>query len=223
MKTNLTKILVGAACGLALSLTTASASLVTFSSGTLNTTVPDGNSGGIASTINVSSPGIIISGSGDNVTLTLNMSGGNNGDLYAYLSYGGQTVTLLNRPGLAGDPAGIGYTTSGFSNVHLSDGGYGNINTTQYPTTGGTYNPSEGSTAFRSYNGMNPNGGWVLFVSDLSGGDSSNLSVLNSWSLTFDVVPEPVNVALGVFAALLLFVAGLRWAWRALMSSSLAS
>jgi subtilisin-like proprotein convertase family protein len=220
MKTNLTKILGGVVCGLALGLTTASASIITVPSGSISTlagTVPDGSSVGITSTINVSSQGSVL----NSVILTLNMSGGNNGDLYAYLRYGGQTVALLNRPGLGltGDTEGIGYVNSGYNNVILQNGGSnGNINSAggSYSSSSqvtGTYYAADGTTAFNAFNGSNPNGGWVLFISDLSGGDGSNVSVLNSWSLTLDVVPEPVNVALGVFAALLLAVAGIR-RWR---------
>jgi hypothetical protein len=66
----------------------------------------------------------------------------------------------------------------------------------------GTYNPASGSTAFASYNGLNPNGNWTLFIADMSGGDIS-FSQLDSWSLTFNAVPEPVNVALAVFGAFL--------------------
>jgi subtilisin-like proprotein convertase family protein len=183
--------------------------ITTVESGTLNITVPDGNPLGITSALNVSGLGNILS-SGDNVSMTLNISGGNNGDLYAYLSYDGHIVTLLNRPGVtAGNP--VGYTDAGFS-VTLSGGSYGNINTygsSSYTTSGGqvtgTYNPAGGNTAFQGYNGMNPNGGWVLFIADMSGGDPSQ-SVLNSWSLTFDVVPEPVNIAMAIFGVVLVAV-----------------
>jgi hypothetical protein len=185
-----------------LAAASASASLITTYNNNISQTVPDGNPVGITSTINVSGLGNILS-SGDNVTMTLNISGGNNGDLYAFLSYDGHIVTLLNRPGVVtlGNP--VGYMGAGY-NVTLSDGSSYNINTDS-ETIGaqvtGTFNPAGGSTAFQSYNGMNPNGGWVLFISDLSGGDPSQ-SVLHSWSLTLDVVPEPVNVALGVFGML---------------------
>lgn len=195
---------------LGLGLGAATASIVNVGSGNVNITVPDGNAAGITSTISVGSLGNVL----NSVSLTLNISGGNDGDLYAYLSYNGTSVVLLNRPGLARDPAGIGYTTAGYNNVTLSDGGYANINITQNPATGGTYNPSAGSLAFAGYNGMNPNGNWVLFVSDLSGGDVS-FSRLDSWSLTLNAVPEPVNVALGVFAAALLAVSGFRRLRRA--------
>jgi len=213
MKTNLTTILGGMACVLGLGLGAASASIVTLDSTTqnghspINLTVPDGNAAGITSTIHVGSLGNIL----NSVSLTLDISGGNDGDLYAYLSYGGTSVVLLDRPGLGvGGTPGVGYTTAGYNNVTLSDGGYANINLTAIPTTGGTYNPSAGSVAFTSYNGVNPNGNWVLFISDLNGGDNGNVSVLNSWSLTFNAVPEPVNVAMGVFAALMLAGTGFR-------------
>ncbi|MGD0744998.1 MAG: hypothetical protein ABSA45_07570 [Verrucomicrobiota bacterium] len=208
---NLTTVLGGAACGLALGLASASASLVTtISSGTLNTTVPDGSSVGITSTLNVSGLGNILS-SGDNVSLTLNVSGGNNGDLVAYLIFGSHTVTLLNRPGVTGGNP-LGYTDAGFNNVTLSDGN--SVNVDNYGGGGIpsniSYNPAGGSTAFQSYNGMNSQGSWVLFIADLSGGDTSQ-SMLNSWSLTLDVVPEPITWALIIFGAgSLLIVAG-RW------------
>jgi len=219
MKTNLTTILGGVACGLALGLTSASAGLITVNSTTqnggtpINVTVPDGSSVGIFSLLNISSADNIVS-IGDNVSVTFTMSGGFNGDLYAYLlSPTGTRVQLLDRPGLTGDSAGLGYTTHGFDNVHLSDGSHDNINTTPTPTTGGTYMPSDGSTAFQSYNGLNPNGNWVLFLSDLNGGDTS-FSRLDSWSLTLEVVPEPVNVALGVFGGLFGLVSACRYGWR---------
>ena len=183
--------------------------------GTVGLTVPDGNAAGITSTISVGSLGNVL----NSVSLTLNISGGNNGDLYAYLSYNGTSVVLLNRPGLTGDPAGIGYINSGYNNVILQNAASGgSINDAgSYSSTGqvtGTYSAAGGSLAFNSYNGVNPNGNWVLFISDLSGGDVS-FSQLDSWSLTFNAVPEPVNVALGVFAAALLAVSGFRRLRRA--------
>jgi hypothetical protein len=45
---------------------------------------------------------------------------------------------------------------------------------------------------------VNPNGTWTLFVADVSGG---SISTINGWSLEIIPVPEPINVALGIFAA----------------------
>ncbi len=217
MKTNLTAILSGVAGALILSAASATAGLITVDSTTqyghaINVTVPDGNSGGISSILNVSGAGYIYS-AGDNVSVTLNISSGYNGDLYAYvLSPVGTRVQLLDRPGLGllGGVAGVGYTDAGFSNVTLSDGNSVNVN-----SYGGggvpssiSYNPSAGGTAFQTYNGQNANGNWVLFISDLNGGDLS-FSRLDSWSLTV-AVPEPVDVALGIFGGICLLVTVVR-------------
>jgi hypothetical protein len=56
---------------------------------------------------------------------------------------------------------------------------------------------------FGSFNDMNPNGTWTLFIADLSGGGHSQLV---SWELDITAVPEPVNVALSIFAGVFLVV-----------------
>jgi len=171
--------------------------------------IPDGNPVGVASTLGVSGLGTI---DGD-ISVTLNISGGNNGDLYAYLSYNGTLVTLLNQPGVGpGNP--LGDTDSGY-NVVLSDGAYGNINNaTGSGTVSGTFNAAGGATALSAYNGTDSTGTWTLFIADLSGGDSSD-SQLNSWYLTINgnTVPEPITEALVIFG---LFGAATQWlVWRA--------
>ncbi len=79
--------------------------------------IPDGNPIGIDVPISVSTAASFVSG----VSLTIDISGGNNGDLYGYLSYDGQIVTLLNRPGVTGSNP-LGFTGSGFD-VTLNDSG----------------------------------------------------------------------------------------------------
>ena len=59
---------------------------------------------------------------------------------------------------------------------------------------------------------MNPNGTWTLFFADVVTSGSS--STLLSWSLDITAVPEPVNVALGIFAGVFLVVSLARWGWR---------
>jgi hypothetical protein len=54
---------------------------------------------------------------------------------------------------------------------------------------------------------MDPNGAWTLFFADLSGGGSPTR--IQTWELEITAVPEPVNVALGIFGGL--FGAGLLW------------
>ena len=160
--------------------------------------IPDGNSVGVASTINVSGMAGTI---GSSLVLTLDISGCNNGDLYAYLSYDGTVVTLLNRPGTSpGNP--LGFTDAGY-NVTVQDSGANPLNTAtgSSPVTG-TYNAGSSSAFQTAYGSDDGNGTWTLFIADLSGGDGSD-SQLNNWLLTINgtTVPEPITSALIVFAA----------------------
>jgi len=166
----------------------------------LNQIISDGNPVGITSTMVLTGLGNGLSA----ISVTLNVSGGNNGDLYAFLSYGGTLVTLLNRVGTGmGDSIqqSYGYTTSGFNNVTLTDGSASNIHDVQVPGSAGSYSADAGSLA--SFNGVNPNGTWTLFFSDMSGGDTVT-STLNGWSLEITSVPEPVNVTLIAFGIVML-------------------
>lgn len=203
MKTILTGILL-----LAVTVTLFPAQAGIYSDGNVNgsgtalgTVIPDGSPSGVTSQITVSTPDYILT----DVTVTLNVSGGNNGDLYAYLSYNGTLVTLLNRVGTGSGDAiqqTFGFSTSGFNNITLADGSASNIHNVQNPVSGTTYSPDGGTLV--SFNGANPNGTWTLFFADLSAGDTSTL---NGWSLDITAVPEPVNVALAIFGGLLV-------AWR---------
>src|ERR1017187_8224909 len=64
--------------------------------------IPDGNASGSAGTATASGFLPTIS----DISVKLNISGGYNGDLYAYLSYGGVLLPLLNRVGVTGTGAG---------------------------------------------------------------------------------------------------------------------
>ena len=189
-----------------------------YSSSTLNATIPDADPNGYANQITVSGANPIITG----VTVRLNVTGGYNGDLYAYLSYNGTLVPLLNRVGTGGGDS-FGYGDTGFgpdasSNpFRLSDSGAYDVHNYQdhspvFNGSGqltGTWRPDGGSLA--SFNGMNPNGNWTIFFADLSGGEQSTLV---GWSLELDtVIPEPVNYALGIFGVIAL-TSGLQRALR---------
>ena len=118
---------------------------------------------------------------------------------------------LLNRVGTgtgSGAQFTYGFSTAGFNNVRLDDqSGNGNIHTVQNPSANGTYTSDGGTLA--SFNNLDPNGNWTLFLADLSTGDQSTLT---SWSLEITAVPEPVPVALAVFAGL--FVGAKIFQWR---------
>jgi hypothetical protein len=164
------------------------------------------------------------------LTVQLNVSGGFNSDLYAYLvAPNGTLVVLLNQPGVAVD--GLGASGSSM-NITLRGSGYdsgltpglgtgtsqGNI---QAVTSGGGLTGVY--TAAQSFAGIggpqfNPtgsaaNGNWTLFFADLSSGGGNE--TLNSWTLNLAVVPEPVDLALGLFAAMLLALAGVKHCWVA--------
>ena len=187
-------------------------------------TIPDNNPSGVGFLLSFGAAGKTIS----SLNVTFTISGGQNGDLYAYLSHGSGTLVLLNRVGVANGTSGstlfnYGYSGSGFNNITLSDGGAGNIHNyggstlnsvpmpgtykpdgqTASPLTAPTdFNAGGGSATFaNTFGGTDPNGNWVLFFSDVSGG---SVATLDSWSVGINAVPEPMNVALGVFG--LLFV-----------------
>ena len=160
-----------------------------------STTIYDGNPAYvIGNTMTLSSLGSSLTG----LTVTLNVSGGNNSGLYAYLVHGGTTVTLMNQPGVGVN--GFGAYGAGM-NLTLQDGyaANGSIqNTTSSAGLSGTYNAA---SSLAGFNPVDPNGMWTLYFADTiaGGGDAT----LNGWSLNITTVPEPVNVALGVFGGLL--------------------
>ena len=153
------------------------------------------------------------------LTVSLNISGGWNSDLYGCLVHvdtGNQTASaiLLNRIGITGG-APFGNTGSGINVVLSSDTAtdYGNIHVAPSGVTTGTYNPDNATGSLVVFNGMTGNGTWKLFLADLSGG---NQSTVVSWELDLGItaVPEPVNVALGFFGVLFAGVTAVRWRLR---------
>ncbi len=209
-------------CSALLLALTARAGIIYSPSNPVNLTINDGDPTGHTLTATASGylPTIV------DIRVTLNIEGvdggGWNGDLYAYLSYNSTLVPLLNRVGVQTGDA-FGYGTAGMNVTLAGDpGDYSDIHWTEFPTSGGTYAPdgrqispamppsvpgdfdANGTIGFSAYDGMNPNGTWTLFIADMSGGDQLKLV---SWSLHITAVPEPANVALGVFGSVVLVVA----------------
>jgi subtilisin-like proprotein convertase family protein len=175
--------------------------------------VPDANPVGLVSTLDVSG----MSGSTVNLTVNLDITGGFNGDLYAYLvSPTGTVVVLLNRVGMgSGNPFGYGNAglditldSASGNNIHdYQSGSYtisgGQLTGTWAPDSR-TIDPLAAPSAFdaaptgntlANLDGASPNGDWTLFIADLSGGGQSTLV---SWGLTIVTVPEPqTNTLLG--------------------------
>ena len=198
--------------GLTLALTSlAPAAMVTDFNNT-GGVIADNGAAGLVQTITTTYQGTITA-----VSLSFNISGGYNGDLYGYLSYNdgvnppAKTLEVLNRMG-GGSTVASG---AGFAGVTLMDGGsLGNIHAA-LPGAGtavavGSYLPDSAGVTFAStFGGMNAGGTWTLAFFDRVAGDQSTLG---SWSLNIDVaqVPEPINVALGVFGAVFAGVAVVR-------------
>ena len=190
-----TSVLIGLLT-VALGVGVARGTLYTETFSGLNTAIPTGNPTGVSVAESVSD---IPSGSTvGGLTVDLTVTGGYNGDLYAYLvAPNGTLVMLLNRPGVTGGNP-FGYGGSGL-NVTLSDTASGSIQTT--PETAGTLfsGTYQAAGTLANFNGSAADGTWTLFFADESAGGSQ--ATLTGWSLDITAVPEPVNMAVVIFCA----------------------
>jgi subtilisin-like proprotein convertase family protein len=188
----------------------------------VNLTVPDGNASGLALQADLAGMDGIIA----KLTLSLNISGGYNGDLYATLvGPNGGFAVLLNRVGITTGHA-FGYSNTGFDVTFDDTADHDNIHLYQnlsYDLNGGgqltgtwasdgrfidplsdpaVFDATQPSLSLDSFNGTDPNGSWTLFIADVSGGGQS--TVVN-WGLRIETVPEPSMCALlGIGFAFLL-------------------
>jgi len=173
----------------------------------VNSAIPDGNPVGAVfrGAVSDASGGSTVG----SLSVTLNITGGYNGDLYSYLvAPNGTMVVLMNQPGVTtGNP--FGFSGSGF-NITLSDTGTdGNIQTFNETPGGAVTGSFTAAGTLANLNGSSIDGTWTLFFADESSGGGA--SVLNSWSLGITTpVPEPMTVALGTFAGLLATAALIR-------------
>jgi subtilisin-like proprotein convertase family protein len=199
-------------CGFAASPFAAASTTWNGPTWNVSTAIPDNNDVGLTSTQTVSAAGITQI---ENVTVTINLTGGWNGDLYAYLVHGSGFSVLLNRAGRSlANPDGsaasgmvITFADSAGSDIH-----------TAIPMSGGsvsgTYQPDGRITdpllvlntdarpaMLADFIGLNPNGSWTLFVADQSAGSQSTLQ---SWSMTITGVPEPSCALVVLFSGSLL-------------------
>jgi subtilisin-like proprotein convertase family protein len=169
----------------------------------VNKTIPDGSSSGVADSQTLDFSGLqlnkIVS-----LQVNVNISGGFNGDYYAYLVHNGGFAVLLNRVGRTSSDH-FGYSDSGL-NVTFSDGSpndihnYQNIVPPASPLTGtwapdgrnvdpaNALNTDPRTALLGSFNGEDPSGQWTLFVSDVADGAQGSLA---NWGLVITAVPEP--------------------------------
>jgi subtilisin-like proprotein convertase family protein len=163
---------------------------------TVNTVIPDNQIGGLLNTQTITTEITSITA----VNVTLNMSGGWNGDLYVYLAHDSGFTVLLNRIGsTSGDIFGSG--SSGFSVTFGDD--WDDVHTGAFDDgtpVSGFFSPdarnvspfsvtdASNRTAFlSSFTGLNGGGTWELFLADVSGGD---VTTLNSWGLEISGIAE---------------------------------
>ena len=150
------------------------------------------------------------SGSVRNVSLTLNLTGGWNGDIYAHLYHDGVMSVLLDRVGTPAN-SGLGYGDSGFNVTLTYDNAYPSIHNYQAgsPTiiggeVQGTWQPDGAGLSL--FNGTTASGTWSLYLVDESPG---GVMTVNSFGLQAEVVPEPATLALAGLGGL-----GLLWQLR---------
>ncbi len=184
----------------------------TFSDGFLDGgVIPDGNVTGWSDTRTISdwAPGFTIT----DVKVSLQINGGFNGDLYAYLTHESGYSILLNRPGkTASNP--FGYSDAGFNitlddnavtDIHLYGGNSGNPLAGSWQPDGRFFDPAivldttPRSAPLSSFQGFEPLGAWALVMMDMSGGGQSTLGFW-SMDITAMAVPEPNTFVLGLAA-----------------------
>ena len=166
---------------------------------TVNLGIPDGSPVGLVNSLDIATSIERIT----NVTVTLNVSGGFNGDLHAYLIHDAGHAILLNRVGKTlANPSG--YSDSGLNVTFTDSAANGDIHNYRQTLFGNPSMPQAGpltnawapdgrdidpalvldstpSTALLSaFHGLNPNGRWTLFIADV---DAVYSSTLVSWGL----------------------------------------
>jgi subtilisin-like proprotein convertase family protein len=198
-------------------LHTASATLYNFNFNDVNQAIPDGDEGGVSDTHNLSGMDGVIS----SLSVTLHTTGGYNGDLYGYLVSDAGFAVLLNRIGsTSGNPYGssgsgmdVTFYSSAVIDIHSAGYAFGSSLTGTFQADGRETDPNYAlntdarTASLSSFLGNNPNGNWTLFLADVS---PVGESTLVDWglSITTSPVPEPVTVALAIFA-----IAGAGFLW----------
>jgi hypothetical protein len=189
----------------------AEAAVVMPSTYVIDAEVPDNSIVGLSDTRTLSST--ITSITSVNVVLT--MSGGWAGDIFAYLVHGGGFSVLLNRPGKSLDqPAGsdasrieVSFTDDSLADIHNAISNAGVLSGSFQPDArevdpADALDSSPRSAFLNTFQGLDANGDWTLFIADVSAGD---IMVLESWTLTVTGVPEPSAAMLALIGMPLLW------------------
>ena len=165
----------------------------------VNIRIPDGSPVGRANSMTITTPIEVIT----DLHVSLQVSGGFNGDLFAYLVHDSGHAILLNRPGKAlANPSG--YSDSGLNVTFDDSAASGDIHNYRVALFGDPNTPLPGAltnawasdgrdtdpalvldtdprlATLSAFTGLNPNGRWILFIADV---DAAYSSTLVSWGL----------------------------------------
>src|SRR6266516_4793441 len=179
---------------------TASAQTVTSTTNFLvGAPIPDANPSGLANARTIATPVVYAT----DVNVTLKLSGTFNGDLYCYLTHGSGHAVLLNRVGRL-NGSNLGYGDTGFNLIFDDAAANGDVHIYRLTLNGSPSAPITGALTnawapdgrtnsplevvdtdtrpalLSSFNGLDPNGEWVLYVADMEAG---NLFTLDHWGL----------------------------------------
>ena len=166
---------------------------------TVDAMIPDGDASGLASVQTISTPITNLTG----LRVALKVSGTWSGDLYCFLAHGTNQSVLLNRLGRV-DTNSLGYNDAGLELIFDDAATNSDLHVYRLQLTGNQGTPIAGpltdswapdarvaspinvldtdarSAFLGSFNGVDPNGEWVLFVADMEAGD---IHFLDSWAL----------------------------------------
>jgi len=153
----------------------------TYSSGSVNLSIPDGGGPGNPATHTINVPDSFTVGD-VNVRSTITHTWV--GDLIVTLQHGATTVTVVDRPGFTG--SGFGCSADNYSNIALDDEGSGAIESqcVNNLTSPPNYTPNQSLSVF---DGQSSSGAWTIRVSDNA---TSDVGTLNSWSVVISDVGE---------------------------------
>jgi subtilisin-like proprotein convertase family protein len=202
--------------GLAATATLATAQIFTTNVtgvATAGNTIYEYNPAGMTETFTAAD----LAGAITNISISLDISGGFNGSLYAYLAGPqGQLAVLLNRPGISGSnpygsgDAGMNITLSETAAINIHDyaanpssytvtgGQVTGVGTTTFladgrvvdpMSSGGTIGGTTPTAGLSLFNTTTGDGTWTLFIADLAPGGGN--ATLNSAVLTIMTAPEP--------------------------------
>src|SRR5258708_17226831 len=159
--------------------------------------IPDASASGLADTRIIQTPVTYVTG----LKVTLKITGTFDGDLYCWLGHSSGRSVLLNRVGRRSSNS-LGYGDEGF-NVTFDDAATnGDVHVYRLNLTGNNSIPISGpltntwapdgrvtspfsvlatddrSTFLSSFNALDPNGQWVLFVTDV---EAAGTHTLDTW------------------------------------------